>query len=63
MLANTEPFLNLDEESNVLMSNLWTYIISSNDNYNQLVMPAFILAAVALSVGINVARSHKRKSK
>ena len=63
VLANTEPFLNLDEESNVLMSNLWTYIISSNDNYNQLVMPAFILAAVALSVGINVARSHKRKSK
>ena len=63
VLDNTEPFLNLDEESNVLMSNLWTYIISSNDNYNQLVMPAFVLGAVALSIGINVARSRRRKPK
>lgn len=59
-LENTQPYLNLPEDVNVLMSNLWTYIISSNDSYNQLIMPVFILCAAGLAVGINVTRSRRK---
>lgn len=59
---NTEVFTNLSEETNNLMQLKWTEMKSSEENNtNPWVVPIFMLACVALSIGILIYRNIKNK--
>ena len=61
VLENTEPFLALDEETNLLLDSLWTEVLTTDSAYNRLAMPLFVVAAVALSIALNVMRRLRKK--
>ncbi len=57
LLDKTEVFQNLPEETNDFMASEWTRVIAVNDEFNQWLMPAVLVAALGLSIFINVRRS------
>lgn len=61
LLENTEPFLALDEETGRLMDQLWTEVLTTDQSYNKWLMPVFLVAAVAFSIGITIARRRRKK--
>jgi len=60
-LANTETFINLPTETNTMMQQLWTEVISVNSSTSVWVMPILVLLAVVASAGINIYRRVKKK--
>lgn len=61
VLANTETFVNLPDETSELVKNLWTQVISTNTGDNKWAVPVLLLLAIAASVAINLWRRHKKK--
>ncbi len=61
IIANTEVFNTLPEETNTIMSSLWTDVLSYNESPNEWIMPAFMIVAVFASILILVFRAKKRE--
>ncbi|MDL2233157.1 spermidine/putrescine ABC transporter substrate-binding protein [Ruminococcaceae bacterium OttesenSCG-928-L11] len=61
-LANTEAFAALPQNTSLLLDELWTELLSNDEQYNRILVPMIMLAAILLSIGINVQR-HLRKNK
>ena len=60
--TNTEVYTNLSDDTNILMQQKWTEMKSSEENNtNPWLVPIFMLACVALSIGILIYRSVKNK--
>lgn len=58
-LKGTQAFINLSEETNLLMDQLWTDILSQDEAYLDWVMPVFVL----FSVGVILSNSIRKKRK
>ncbi len=59
---NTTVFANLSEDANKEMQDLWTDMKSTQENdKNKWLVPAFLLACVALSIGILIRRYIRNK--
>ncbi len=59
---NTEVFTNLSDDANNLMQQKWTEMKSSEENNaNPWIVPIFMLACIALSIGILIYRNIKNK--
>ena len=59
---NTTVFANLSDEANQQMQDLWTDMKSTQENEkNKWIVPAFLLACIALSVGILIRRYIRNK--
>ncbi len=61
VMARTEVFKHLPDQTNELMSQYWIDIKSYSENTNQWIAPVFLLAALAAAIVIMVVRSRKRK--
>ncbi len=61
LLDNTEAFINLPQQTSMLLDKLWTEILSNDETYSKWTIPAFLIAGILLSIGINVHRSVKKK--
>ena len=61
ILENTEVYVNLSEETNLLLDQLWTEIMSADAGYSYWSMPLFLLGALALSVGITIFKRNRRR--
>lgn len=62
-LANTQVFVNLPQETNLLMDKLWTMIMSASPEYNRWAMPMFLVGTLALTVVITVMKKQYRRKK
>ena len=63
VLESAETFLNLDDETNEYMQQLWIEVLSDDQNVNRWIIPVFVAGAVAVSLFINVRRSIKNRRK
>ncbi|MGN0710699.1 MAG: PotD/PotF family extracellular solute-binding protein [Anaerovoracaceae bacterium] len=61
-LEGTVPFINLSEETNLYIDQLWTDILSSDAAYLDWVMPVFVVLSV-LVIAFNSYRKRKKKKK
>lgn len=61
VLENTEVYVNLSEDTNLYLDQLWTQIMSAEAGYNYWSMPLFLLGALALSVFITIWKKNRRK--
>lgn len=59
-LVKTTPFINLSEETNLYMDQLWTDILSQDAGYLDWVMPVFVIFSVFV-IAFNSYRKKKRK--
>ena len=60
--TNTEVYTNLSDDTNILMQQKWTEMKSSEENNtNPWLVPIFMLACIALSIGILIYRGIKNK--
>jgi len=62
-LANTQAFVNLSQETNLLMDKLWTMIMSASPEYSKWAMPLFLIIALSLTVVITLAKKQYRRKK
>lgn len=60
-LKNTEVYVNLSEDTNLYLDQLWTQIMSAEAGYNYWSMPLFLLGTLALSIGITVMKKNRRR--
>lgn len=61
-LLNTETFINLSDEANLLMQTLWTDMKSAEDeNTNKWLVPVFLAGCLALTIGVLIRRYIKSK--
>ena len=60
-LENTEVYVNLSEDTNRYLDQLWTEIMSAEAGYNYWSMPLFLLGALALSVIITLMKRNRRR--
>lgn len=61
VLENTEVYVNLSEDTNLYLDQLWTQIMSAGAGYNYWSMPLFLLGALALSVFITIWKKNRRR--
>lgn len=61
VLENTEVYVNLSEDTNLYLDQLWTQIMSAEAGYNYWSMPLFLLGALALSVFITIWKKNRRR--
>lgn len=61
VIARTEVFRALSEESNLRIDQYWTEILSYNENPNEWIGPVFLVAAFSAAVIITVVRAYKKK--
>ena len=61
VLDNTEVYVNLSEDTNLYLDQLWTQIMSAEAGYNYWSMPLFLLGALALSVFITIWKKNRRR--
>ena len=61
ILARSEQFLNLSTETNQLMDELWTEILTDSGTVNTWMMPIVLIVLVVLAVILVVLRLRKRK--
>lgn len=62
LLNNTEVFVNLSDEANQQMQTLWTDMKSAeNENTNRWLVPVFLAACLAATIGILIRRYIKSK--
>ena len=62
VLANTEVFIHLSEETNLLLDELWTDILSDDASYLNWVMPVFVILAIVVIGASLILRSKKKKN-
>ncbi len=62
LLANTEAFISLPDETNELMDTLWTEILTDSSSFLQWIMPVALIVAV-VGVFIVVTLRKRRKAK
>ncbi len=60
-LENTEVYVNLSEDTNRYLDQLWTEIMSAEAGYNYWVCHCFLLGALALSVIITLMKRNRRR--
>ena len=60
-LENTEVYVNLSEDTNRYLDQLWTEIMSAEAGYNYWSMPLFLLGALALSIIITLMKRNRRR--
>ena len=60
-LGYTENFIPLPQDTSRLMDSLWTELLSDDETYNRMLMPAMLFAAVLFSLGLNIYRSRARR--
>lgn len=60
-LDTMEVYTNLPDETNALMDSLWTRVLSAETGENKWFIPIFIVASLALTIGIDVVRRRKRR--
>ena len=63
MLERAETFLNLDDETNEYMQQLWIEVLSDDQNVNRWIIPVFVAGAIAASLFINLRRRNKNRRK
>lgn len=63
IIEGAEYFNELPRETSLLMDRLWTELLTDDESYSRLLVPIFLLVAVALIVAINVYRMTIRKKK
>gem|GEM_PF-4100628 len=59
-LEGTQAFVNLSEETNLLMDQMWTDILSQDESYLDWVMPVFVIFSVIVIL-TNSIRKRRRK--
>ena len=60
-MENTEVYVNLSEDTNRYLDQLWTEIMSAEAGYNYWSMPLFLLGALALSIIITLMKRNRRR--
>ncbi len=63
LLANCQAYVNLDNETNLYMDQLWTELMSAAPEYNEWAMPLFILGCLALCVFVTLFKKQYRRRK
>lgn len=61
LLKNTQAFVHLSDETNRLLDELWTEILSDDANYFNWAMPVFLVGAVVVAVGTIIVKKKKKK--
>lgn len=61
LVNSAEVFVHLSDETNLLLDELWTDILSDDANYFNWAMPLFLVAAVAVAVGTVVVKKKKKR--
>ncbi len=61
VLANTEVFIALPDDTTKLIDELWTSILTANST-EPWTIPVFLICCLGLSVAINVLRARRKKS-
>lgn len=61
VLDNCEMFADI-ESVNALTSSLWAEVISSNEDFNQYIVPLFLLLGIIASLSINISRKIRKKN-
>lgn len=59
-LANDVAFINLSEETNLYLDQLWTDILADEEGYNRWFMPSFLVAAVAAIIISFIVKKRKK---
>ena len=59
LLENTEVFVNMSDEANAYMQELWTQL--KVDNSNVWFVPVFLVCLIAATIFVNVRRARKKK--
>lgn len=59
---NCEIFVAQESATTELMQQLWTEVLSDDQQINEWLIPVFMLSCIALSIGINVRRAVKNRS-
>lgn len=59
-LANDVAFINLSEETNLYLDQLWTDILADEEGYNRWFMPAFLVVAVAAIIISFIVKKRKK---
>lgn len=60
-LNNTEYFGELPRDASLLMDQLWTELLSSDETYSRMLVPLFLVLAVVASLLLNVYRKVSKK--
>jgi spermidine/putrescine transport system substrate-binding protein len=63
LLANCQAYVNLENETNMYMDQLWTELMSAAPEYNEWAMPLFILGCLALCVFVTMFKKQYRRRK
>lgn len=61
VLAKTQVFVHLPDETNVLLDSLWVELMSNDQDFGYLIIPVFVVVALGAAVGITVWRNAKKK--
>lgn len=61
VIEKTEFFVELPPEINLLMDQMWTEVLSSDEQYSRWLIPMIMLAAILTSVTINYFRYRRKK--
>lgn len=61
-LANDVAFVNLSNESNLYMDELWTDILADEEGYNSWFMPAFFVVAI-IAIAVSLLLKKRKKSR
>lgn len=61
LMENTEYFGELPRETSLLMDQMWTELLSSDENYSRLLVPVLLFAAIAVAAVINIRRMFFKK--
>ena len=62
VLDNCEVYLELPEETNILIDDLWREILSNDKKYNNLVMPIGLAVVIAFCVIIMILKKKKKRA-
>lgn len=60
-LKGTQAFVNLSEETNLLLDQLWTDVLSQDSGYLDWVMPVFVVFSVAVILTNSIRKKRKKK--
>lgn len=60
LLAKTESFVNLSDETNALLDSLWTGLLGANAQNNKWMIVVLLAAAIAVAVGLPLYRKMKK---
>lgn len=61
VISKTELWMDLPSEMNLAVDQAWTELLSADEEYSRWLIPAFMLICIAVSVGLNISRSYRKK--